>query len=337
MKQEITLPLLVCWMILAVAPDLPAAPAEFFIDSIGRLHDQKGRTLKIPPPFSRIISLYGAHTETLCYLGADDILVGISREKNRSTPDISKKPVFSYHDGPERFLAAQPDLVLIRPMIDRGYAGLMTQLERNGITVISLQPGTVKEMYHYWHIMGRLTGRDQAAQLMVQQFRRAVTRFETISRAISPKKGVYFEAMHDQMKTISQGSMADFVLRTAGGINIADNAEPSRGTNIANYGKEKILSKAYKIDVYLAQSGPMNQPTRERIKTEPGFSVIKAVQNNKVYIVTETIVSRPTIRLLQGIHYIGTLLYPEHCGSQWDQILGDALGPWKDKLNALPR
>lgn len=309
-----------------------AAPADFFIDSNGRLHDQGGRILTIDKPFSRIISLYGAHTETLYYLGAESTVAGVSRGKTFAPVDTSGKPVFSYHDGPERFLAANPDLILIRPMIDRGYANLVTQLEKHGITVVSLQPGTVEEMYRYWHIMGQLTGHGQTARRMVQQFKKAITRFGAIAATVNPKKRVYFEAMHDQMKTISRGSMADFVLKTAGGINIADNAAPSRGTNIANYGKEKILDRADQIDVYLAQRGPMNHPTREMIKSEPGFSVIRAVQDNEIYIIDEIIVSRPTIRLLLGIHDIGVLLYPDQYGEQWDQILMEALAPWQHLL-----
>ncbi len=40
-------------------------------------------------------------------------------------------------------------------------------------------------------------------------------------------------------------------------------------------------------------------------------SAIKAIQNDLVYIVDETIVSRPTLRVLLEIKTISTLLYPE--------------------------
>jgi iron complex transport system substrate-binding protein len=113
------------------------------------------------------------------------------------------------------------------------------------------------------------------------------------------------------MKTFSQDSMAIFALETAGGINVADDAVPSRGTNIANYGKEKILSHAHEIDVYLAQHGAMNQPTVDEIRNEPGFGIIKAVQEGEIYIIDEEIVSRPTMRLLEGIRTIETILYPD--------------------------
>jgi len=47
------------------------------------------------------------------------------------------------------------------------------------------------------------------------------------------------------------------------------------------------------------------------IKKEPGFMAIKAVRNDQIFIIDEMIVSRPTLRLLDGIYEIGSMLYPE--------------------------
>jgi len=299
---------------------------EFFLNENQTLTDQGGRTLEIRKPFTRIISLYGAHTENLFFLGLDREIIGVTRQ-DRSLKKAKSKPLFSYHDDPEKFLAARPDLVLIRPMVDRGYAKLMQRLEKSGIVVVSIQPKTIAHTYRYWSVLGALTGKKEASEQMIRAFRQAVREFRLISDSVRTKKRVYFEAMHKNMKTFTSGSMADFVLRTAGGINIADDGIPSRGTNIAIYGKERILSKANEIDVFLAQTGAMNQPTIQMIQNEPGFSVIKAVKQNEIYIVDEQIVSRPTMRLLHGIHQIGAMLYPELCGEKWDQILNKALKP----------
>jgi iron complex transport system substrate-binding protein len=131
-----------------------------------------------------------------------------------------------------------------------------------------------------------------------------------------PRKRVYFEAIHSKMKTFAPDAMAIFALETAGGINIASDAVAVRGTNIAYYGKERILAKGARIDVYLAQWGTMNRPTVAMIKNEPGYDIIKAVRLNQINIIDEQIVSRPTLRLLDGIHTIGTMLYPHMFSGQ---------------------
>ena len=122
---------------------------------------------------------------------------------------------------------------------------------------------------------------------------------------------MYFEAIHSRMRTFSPASIAMFALSAAGGINVAQDAEARHGTNIADYGKERILSRGKAIDVFLAQKGAMNHPTIGQITQEPGFKTIKAVQQGQILIVDEKIVSRPTLRLLDGIHEIGRFLYPE--------------------------
>ncbi|MDX1708295.1 MAG: ABC transporter substrate-binding protein, partial [Desulfobacterales bacterium] len=285
--------------------NLPAARGNRFgVETDNVIIDQAGRKIVTRDPHHRIISLYGAHTENLFDLGLDAEIIGVSRHEDYP-PRALEKPVFSYHDDPEKFLAAHPDLVLIRPMIDRGYPQFVTRLEKSGITVVSLQPGTVDEMYTYWRILGVLTGRQDRALRMVANFQRAVLEFDTLAASVATRKKVYFEAIHSKMKTFSPDSMAVFALETAGGINIAADAVPVRKTNIAYYGKERILSRAAEIDVYLAQSGTMNQPSISLIKNEAGYHVIKAVRNNQVYIVDERIISRPTYRLLEGISEIG--------------------------------
>jgi len=274
--------------------------------------DESGGRITVKKPFKRIISLYGAHTENLFSLGLDREIIGVS-ENEAYPPQAMTRPIFSYHDDAEKFIAARPDLVLIRPMIAQGYKNLIAKLQKAGIAVVSLQPTTVAEMYRYWEDLGRLTGREKEASRMIKRFKAGLVKTNSIVKKIpvSKRKRVYFEAIHTRMKTFSPSSIAIFSLETAGGINVANDAKVVEGTNIAAYGKEHILSRADEIDVYLAQRGVMNRAKVEYIREEGGFKAIRAVREGKIYIIDEKIVSRPTLRLLDGIYEIGRILYPE--------------------------
>jgi len=274
------------------------------------LTDHHQRCIVFDKPFQRIISLYGAHTENLYCLGLEDQIVGISI--NDTLPqNAAEKQRFSYHDDPEKFLAFAPDLVLIRPMIDNGYPELVQRLEKSGITVVSLQPFDINEMYDDWRTLGLLTGKTEAAGKMIREFKEKTDHIRSLTRHLYAKKKVYFEAIHTKMKTFTKGAMPIFVLETAGGINIASDAVASRDTNIAGYGKEQLLSKAPEIDVFLAQSGVMNSVSLEEIKNEPGFNIIKAIKNNQAYLIDENIIFRPVPRLYQGMVTVGRILYPD--------------------------
>ena len=271
------------------------------------LTDSDNRTVTFEHPFSRIISMYTAHTENLHALGLTTQVIAVSR----GTGLYPGVPRLNFRDDPERFLALKPDLVLIRPMLSRAHPQMVKRLEESGITVVSLQPVSVDDMFLYWQELGRLTGRRKQAAGMTAQFSSEVRSFrERVSNIpLCKRKKVYFESIHSKMKTFAPSSMAMFCLETAGGINIAYDAQRVRSTNIAYYGRERILSKAGEIDVFLAQKGRMNPVTVEEIINTPGFEVIKAVQNHRVYLIDEGLVSRPVPGLMQGIEKIYSLLY----------------------------
>ncbi len=267
--------------------------------------DASGRVIHFDRPFTRIISLYSAHTDNFLAMGGVEALIGASKTENGAA-----LPRFSYHDGTERFLAARPDLVVIRPMIERGYGKLMASLEARGITVISLQPTTIDEMMDYWVTLGLLSGHEEEAQAMVAEFEAETERIRQITDGLSHKRTVFFEAMHGKLRTFSHGSMGAWALTLAGGVNVAEDATPSKGSNIAIYGKERLLARGGTIDVYLVQEGRMNRVTREEIEKEPGFSLIRAVREGEIHFVDESLVSRPTPDLLDGVRCIGGILYP---------------------------
>jgi iron complex transport system substrate-binding protein len=276
--------------------------------------DNDGRVIQPNKSCQRIISLYAAHTRNLIDMGAKTQIVAIGRS-DKQLPEL---PVLSFRDDPERLLALKPNLVLIRPMLSRSYPHMVERLEANGVTVVSLQPASVDEMFRYWETLGILSGHREEAAHMIARFGSGLAEINRQVERIpaEKRKKVYFESIHKRMKTFAPESLAMFVLESAGGINVAADAVQVRKSTLAEYGKERILSKAKKIDVFLAQEGRMNQVTTEMIREEPGFQVIKAVQENQVFLVDEKLVSRPTLGMLEGIWKVFALLYPN---SQFEQ------------------
>lgn len=288
----------------------------FFLAATGfcraeTLIDQAGRKIEVARPFARIISLYPAHTENLVSLGLDQEIIGIASGDDYP-PGILARQRYSYQEDPEKFIAARPDLVLVRPMIERSYPQLIEKLEKAGIVVVSLQPNSVAEIVAYWRHLGTLTGREKEAETMIRTFDQELAQEKDLVRTVpvQKRKRVYFEAIHEKMKTFAAQSIAMFVLEQAGGINVAADADQVSTTNIAAYGKERIMARAAEIDVYLAQQGRMNPVDRAAIMAEPGFGVIKAVKEQEVYLIDESVVSRPTLRILEGVRTIIDILYP---------------------------
>lgn len=272
--------------------------------------DDEGKTISFDKPFTRIISLYPAHTENLASMGCESELIGIG-ESDSYPETIATKDRFSYRDGTEKFLAASPDLILIRPMISRSQPELMNKLRAMGIAVVSLQPTDMDQMFTYWHKLGRLCGKTVQAGRMEQEFAASLDELRSnIPQDPARRPQVYFESIHSKMKTFDPTAISMFALAAGGGRNIATDASGRNDSNIAPYGKERILARADAIDIFLSQVGRMNRVTLDEIYREPGFQLIKAVRNRSVFLVEEELVSRPTMRLLEGIRKIQTILYP---------------------------
>lgn len=264
------------------------------------------------PPYLRIISLYSAHTENLLSLGAADQLAGISFSDSE-VKDYGDKPRFSYRDDPERLLAINPDLVLIRPMIERAYPKFLSALRNAGIKIVSLQPRNVDEIFRYWRTLGFLCGKENEAREMISSFQKRTGVIAAKVATIDPRDRpyVYFQSIHSRSKTFAPESIGSYVLEQAGGKNIAADAKPIRQTNIAYFAKEQLLQRGDQVDVFIAQHGRMNPVTLEILYNEPGYGAIKAVREKRVYLIDEKIVSRPTVRLADGIAIFHQFLYPQ--------------------------
>jgi iron complex transport system substrate-binding protein len=75
---------------------------------------------------------------------------------------------------------------------------------------------------------------------------------------------------------------------------------------------KRLLEQADKIDVLVSQQGTMNAGgSVHSISIRPGFHAIKAVQNERVYVINEKIISSPTFRYVKGIRELARMFYPE--------------------------
>jgi len=269
--------------------------------------DDSGLETHLNHPAQRIISLYPAHTENLYYLGAEEQIIGISGSEDYP-PSVINKTVCDYRADPEKIIALNPDVVLIRDFILERYPRFVETLKKAGIPVINFNPENWNDLEPYFLKLGMITGRVKSAKQLIQHLRDEAKIF---SFEPNDRPRVFFEAIGDKYSTIVPGSIVDELIEMAGGLNVATDALATRlGSRIADYGIERLLSKAEDIDIYIAQTGRMNRASVPSIYERPGFNNIQAVQNRQVFVVNESIVSRPTPRLLWGLEELFRIFHP---------------------------
>ncbi len=287
--------------------------------------DDEGQIISLDKPAERIISFYSAHTENLYSLGAGEQVLG-GHTTCVYPVEAEEKAIYDYKGDPEIVIAAEPDVVIIRPHISRSTPEFIEALKSAGITVVSLYPESMEVFPEYIKKLAMLTGTEVTARKLLEQFDADIAAIHELTSRLSDKQTVFFESTEDNVRTAAKGSMPALAIEYAGGINIAQGAEPiKKGSSIAEYGAEKVLENGDKIDIYISQRGAMNAGADLSSITErPGLDTVKAVKEGKVFVIDEKLISSPTFRFYKGVREIARFMYP--------QLMDDASAYQSDSL-----
>lgn len=274
--------------------------------------DDEGNEINLDAPAQKIISFYSAHTENLYALGAGDKIIGGSKTCVYPA-EAASMANYDYHGDPEQVIAAGPDLVIIRPHITRTSPDFVESIKNAGIQVVSLYPESYEDFPDYINKLAKLAGKEDKATELLEDFNNNLDKITELTSNIEDKQTVFFESTETNVRTVAEGTMPDIAIKRAGGINIAEGAEPTtEGSSIAEYGTEKVISNGDKIDVYVSQRGTMNAGGNLRsISQRPGFDTISAVKNGRVYVINEKLISSPTFRFYKGVRELARYMYPD--------------------------
>jgi len=170
--------------VLIVAAGL-VAPAAAAV----QVGDDRGRTLTLPAPPKRIVSLLPSLTETVCELGACARLVGTDRHSNWPAAVRSLPRLGGLEDALiERIVALEPDLMLAAVS-----TRAVDRLEALGLPVLALEPRNGAEMRRVIERVALALGDAAAGAALVARIESRIT----IAAARVPPalrgRTVYFE------------------------------------------------------------------------------------------------------------------------------------------------
>ena len=311
----------------------PAAAEDAAISFV----DDEGAQISLEKPAERIISFYSAHTENLYSLGAEQSIIG-GHTTCIYPAEAAEVATFDYKGDPEIIIAAEPDVVLIRPHISRSTPETIAALKNAGITVVSLYPESMKDFPEYIRKLALLTGTEEKAQELLTKFDADLAAIHELTGAVSDKQTVFFESTEENIRTAAEGSMPALAIEYAGGVNIAKGAQPmTEGSSIAEFGAERVIENGEEIDVYVSQRGAMNAGgDLQAIAERPGFDTVKAVKEGRVFVINEKLISSPTFRFYKGVHELARFMYPQLMDDT-EAFNTDALATRTDYANMIVR
>ena len=141
-----------CALMAGLAQAQPSAPTPVQPAQAIQVIDDRGRTVTLPRPPQRIVSLLPSLTETLCALDQCHRVVGVDRYSNWPEA-VTRLPQVGGGLDPniEAIVALRPDVVLMATS-----SRASARLESLGVTVVALEPKTHADVQRVMGTIGQL-------------------------------------------------------------------------------------------------------------------------------------------------------------------------------------
>lgn len=257
----------------------PAVPARPFIDS-------RGKTVEVPFPPRRIVSILPSVTELLYAVGAGDQVAGVTSYCTFPPEAQSKPKIGSIVVDYEVLSNLKPDLVVTTWSLTQKTSA---EIEGKGIPVFSIEPRSLEGIVATLRTLGTLTGHDSDAERCAQALE---TRIRAVQRAPGPT--LYFEHTPEPLGTTGPETYTGDALRRAGGRNIFEG-----GWRLIDW--ESVMSQDPEV-ILIAHD------QRSGLTKRAGWSNLRAVKSSRVYYVNKDHFIYPTPRLADGLEEAARLL-----------------------------
>lgn len=268
--------------------------------------DHLGRQVRLDEKPERIISLAPSNTEMLFALGLGDQVVGVTEYCNYP-PEALEKPKAGSFAEPniEQVVALQPDLVVAVRLQEEEFA----RLDELGIPVLVLNPSSVEEVYGSIELLGRATGTEERAGLLVAELKERINAVEQKVSQVPPEKKirVYYEVYADPLMTVGSSTVIHELIEAAGGVNIFSDIETTPYPKIS---AEAVIDRDPEVIVFPDYHGT-EEVLASEIVNRPGWGAISAIKEKRVFGIDPDKISRPGPRIAEAVEELARLFYPE--------------------------
>lgn len=288
-----TLSILLC---LGCAPKSPP----------GNIVDGLGRSVTIDKIPQRIVSLAPSNTEILFALGLGDKVIGVTEYCNYPQEAMTKPKVGGFSNVDiEKVVSIEPDLVLATHIHGKT---VIPALEKLGLTVVALTPGSLNEVFDSITLVGKLTGQSREASKLVNDLRTRIEAVADETRNLSPdqKPRVFYITWHDPLMTAGTETLADDVISSAGGQNIAYDISGDKAINL-----ETVIYRDPQVIVASVGMGSGKDLPWQYVQTEPRLENTQALLNDRVYKIDGDVIHRPGPRIVDALEQMARFIHPE--------------------------
>ncbi|HKV62803.1 MAG TPA: cobalamin-binding protein [Candidatus Acidoferrum sp.] len=286
----------------AVSRGQSASPLSSESPLYREVTDETGRTVRVPQPVNRIVSLAPSLTETVYALGLQDHLVGDTVYCDYP-PDAQKKTKVGDTINPslEQIAVLHPDLVLVTS-INRFETE--NALETLGIPTYGTDPHTVNEIMSSSRKLADVLGAPAAGVSVTEEMQRRLDDLQHHLGAVSPKR-VLFVVWHQPLISVGKHTFIADALRLAGAVSIVDSEQDWPHMSL-----EEVARLQPDYLVFSPSHSDSAGLTVDTLATLPGWNIVDAVTNRRFAVISDA-VNRPAPRIVSAIEDLARQLHPD--------------------------
>lgn len=271
------------------------------------LTDGMGRQVTLTNVPTRIVSLAPSNTEIVCALNACDKLIGIDQFSDYPA-QVTTLPKLSdgFNPNYEQIIAAKPDLILVAAISSPDVLKKFDELGVPALAVGGIN-SSFESVKQDIQLVGQALGAQTQANQIIAAMDKKIAAVQAKIANAKSKPRVFWELdATDPAKpfTPGPGTFIHEIILLAGGENIAGNA----ASPYVQINTEEVIRADPQV---IIMSDAAYGVPPESVGERPGWNVITAVKENKVFPIDDNLVSRPGPRVAEGLEAAAKLIHPE--------------------------
>ena len=272
-------------------------------ESFRTVQDETGRSVRVPIPVRRVVSLAPSLTESIYALGMENLLVG-DTEYCDYPPDAMKKHKVGGAINPslEEIAALKPDVVLVIKSLNRPET--VQQLDRLGIAAYAVDPHSIDEIRSSVRRLAEVLGNSAAGETLDATLLQRETALRQKLQDVAPKR-VLFIVWTDPLISVGKHTFIADALQHAGAVSVVESSQDWPQMSL-----EEMVRLQPEFLVFASGHSEAVSRDVEALAKRPGWNELDAVKHRRFAVISDA-VNRPAPRLFSAVEDLARQLHPE--------------------------
>ena len=256
----------------------------------------------------RIVSCSPAHSEIICELGKENLIIGKTTFCDFPKDLLNEKPIIGSwtklnYDLIEKL---KPDLIITNNIVQEKIA---LKLKTADFNVYHSDPLTLEQIYLDILEIGKIINANTEALNLVERMKNDFKEIENKSKSHIKKPKVYVEEWHDP-PTIS-GNWIPELVQIAGGnyglIEPGKRSIPISIDKLFEYNPEQII---------ISWCGFGERVDTIQVLNRSGWDLLGAIKNKDIAVIDDSLLNRPGPRIVNGTKKLQEIFFSKLLAKQ---------------------